>query len=47
MKNKRTRQIMIIAICIVIAVLGGILQIRNLQNAEPVTFSDFFSEEVK
>lgn len=43
MKNKRTRQIITIAVCLLIAILGGILQVKNLKEAEPISIEQIFS----
>lgn len=44
MKNKRTQQVITIVICLLIAILGGILQVKNLKEAEPISIHQFFSD---
>ncbi|MBD5467616.1 MAG: hypothetical protein HDR21_05630 [Lachnospiraceae bacterium] len=45
MGKRKTNQIMIIAICLLIAILAGVLQIKNWKKAEPFQLEQLFSTE--
>ncbi len=45
MRNRKTSQIIVIVVCLLIAVFAGIVQAGNLKKAEPFSLESFFSED--
>lgn len=45
MGKRKTNQIIIIVVCLLVAILAGVLQVKNWKEAEPFQLEQLFSTE--